>query len=83
MTDRHQDHTDGGGALSDEQQRSIAALAAATGTAYGLALSKSATWSGAAGVKGLPDDAVIGFANVTDAAHASRARDFVTYLRFE
>lgn len=67
MTDRHQDHTDGGGALSDEQQRSIAALAAA----------------GAAGVNGLLDDAVIGFANVTDAAHASRARDFVTYLRFE
>lgn len=79
------------GALVDKRGELVAGAsssddAAAAGTAYGLALSKSATWSGAAGaagVKGLPDDAVIGFANVTDAAHASRARDFVTYLRFE
>ncbi|PST48252.1 hypothetical protein COO72_08560 [Bifidobacterium callitrichos] len=79
------------GALVDKRGEPVAGAsssddAAAAGTAYGLALSKSATWSGAAGaagVKGLPDDAVIGFANVTDASRASRARDFVTYLRFE
>ncbi|KAA8815398.1 hypothetical protein EMB92_09420 [Bifidobacterium callitrichos] len=78
------------GALVDKKGEPIAGTsssddAAAAGKAYGLALSKSATWSGAgvAGGKGLPDDAVIGFANVVDATHASRARDFVTYLRFE
>lgn len=76
------------GALVDKKGEPIAGASfsddvAAAGKAYGLALSKSATWSGAAGVKGLPDDAVIGFSNVVDATHASRARDFVTYLRFE
>lgn len=48
--------------------------------AYGLDLSESSMWTG---IKGLPDDAVIGFANVSDPTHASRARDLVDYLKFE
>lgn len=77
LVDAKGEPVSGGGGSAD--------AAALAGKAYGLALSRSVTWSGAgaASVKGLPDDAVIGFANVTDATHASRARDFVTYLRFE
>lgn len=45
--------------------------------AYGLDLSKSATWTG---IDGLPSDAVIGFSNVTKSA--DRAREFVTFLKF-
>lgn len=48
--------------------------------AYGLDLSKSATWTS---IKGLPDDAIVGISNVVNDTNKTRARQFIDYLRFE
>lgn len=48
--------------------------------AYGLDLSKSATWTS---IAGLPDDMIVGFSNINDGTNRTRAREFVDYLRFE
>lgn len=44
-----------------------------------LDLGKSPVWTG---LKGVPDDAVLAFANVSDDQHRQWAVKFVTYLRF-
>lgn len=47
--------------------------------AYGLALAQSRTWTS----DGLPDDMVLGFANISEQTHLTRSKQFIEYLKFE